>query len=162
MWYKDGTFYELEDTHVDFFLKHPEVLGFTKKEKREICKANGLKPDAVSCPENSEERTDILIDVLKRGAIRIRFYGGQTSVQCWDRNNKKCFRELQNCVQDGYENCFGNVITVMDCKGWGEVINDMGWGTQISDFISQSLRKPRWKYVASVADLLNIKRGESK
>ena len=25
MWYKDGIFYELEDTHVNFFLNHYEM-----------------------------------------------------------------------------------------------------------------------------------------
>lgn len=29
MWYKDGVFYELEDTHVNFFLNHYEILGFS-------------------------------------------------------------------------------------------------------------------------------------
>ena len=33
MWYKDGLFYELLDTHVNFFLNNPEKLGFTQNEK---------------------------------------------------------------------------------------------------------------------------------
>ena len=148
MWYKDGTFYELEDTHVNFFLNNPEKLGFTQVEKEAICVERGLSPDATQCPEKSQGRVDLVLKVLKRGAIRIRFYGGSTSVQCYDRNNKKSFRELQNCIIDGNNKCFGNVITVMDCFGWGETINDMRWGTQIKDFVASSLHKPEYRYVS--------------
>lgn len=147
MWYKDGTFYELDNTHVNFFLRNPELLGFTQEEKEEMCVANGLPADAVECNDSSQQRVDILLEVLKRGAIRIRFYGGKTSVQCYDHNNKKSFRELKNCILDGYGKCFGNIITVMDCFGWGEMINDMGWGTQIKDFVASSTHKPNWNYI---------------
>ena len=149
MWYKNGTFYELDDTHVNFFLQHPEKLGFSQEEKEEMCIANNLPPDATTCDEQSQERVDIVLEVLKRGAIRIRFYGGKTSVQCYDRNNKHCFEQLKNCVIDGYGKCFGNILTVMDTKGWGEMLNDMGWGMQIKDFISSSKHKPRWHWINS-------------
>ena len=152
MWYKNGIFYELDDTHVNFLLNYPEKLGFTQTEKEEMCVANGLPPDATECLEGSQERVDMILEVLKRGAIRIRFYGGKTSVQCYDHNNKKCFRELQNCIIDGYGKCFGNIITVMDCFGWGEMINDMGWGTQIKDFIASSLHKPNYHYITSMKE----------
>ena len=46
MWYKNGTFYELDDTHVNFFLQHPEKLGFSQEEKQQMCIANNLPPDA--------------------------------------------------------------------------------------------------------------------
>ena len=147
MWYKDGVFYELDDTHINFFLNNPEKLGFTQKEKEELCVENGLSPDATYVSEKSKSRVDIILEVLKRGAIRIRFYHGQTSVQCYDKNNKKCFEELKNCIIDGYGNCFGNIITVMDTLGWGEQINDMGFGTQIKDFISQSVHKRYYSYI---------------
>lgn len=147
LWYKDGTFYELDDTHINFFLQNPEKLGFTEKEKEELCIANDLPPDAKTCDEHSNPRVDILLEVLKRGAIRIRFYGGQTSVQCYDRNNKHCYEELQNCVLDGSQKVFGHILTVMDAKGWGEQLNDYGWGTQIKDFLAASLRKPNFRYI---------------
>ena len=147
MWYKDGIFYELLDTHVNFFLNNPEKLGFTQNEKEELCIENALPPDSRQCPEKSRQRMDLVIEVLKRGAIRIRFYGDRTTVQCYDRNDKKSFEELQKCVIDGYNNCFGNVITVMDCFGWGEMINDMGWGRQIRDFVASALHTPDYRYI---------------
>ena len=147
MWYKDGTFYEVPDTHVNFFLQNPELLGFTEKEKEEMCMANGLPPDAKECEEYSQPRVDMLLEVMKRGAVRIRFYGGQTSVQCYDKDNKKSFRELKNCVLDGYGKIFGKMLTVMDTKGWGEYLNDMGWGPQIKDFIAASTKKPVYRCV---------------
>lgn len=150
MWYKDGTFYELNDTHVNFFLQNPTLLGFSQKEKEEMCIANGLPADATSCDEQSQERVDIVKEVMKRGAIRIRFYGGKTSVQCYDRNNKHCFNELKNCILDGYGKCFGSILTVMDCFGWGETLNDMGWGTQIKDFVASSKHKPVYNYIGNV------------
>ena len=33
LWYKDGAFFDVETTHVNFFLNHPDLLGFTKEEK---------------------------------------------------------------------------------------------------------------------------------
>jgi hypothetical protein len=62
------------------------------------------------------------------------------------------YRELQNCIIDGYGKCFGSIITVMDTLGWGEMINDMGWGMQIKDFIAASLHKPQWNYINSVKE----------
>lgn len=150
MWYKNGTFYELNDTHVNFFLQNPELLGFSQKEKEEMCIANGLPADATRCDEQSQERVDIVLEALKRGAVRIRFYGGKTSVQCYDRNNKHCLDELKNCVLDGYGKCFGSIVTVMDCFGWGETLNDMGWGPQIKDFLASSKHKPMYRYVGNV------------
>lgn len=147
MWYKDGIFYELQDTHVNFFLNNFDKLGFTKDEKEKMCVENDLSPDAVECTEKSQQRTDIILEVLKRGAIRIRFYGGSTSVQCYKKDNKKCFQELKNCIIDGYNKCFGNIITVMDCFGWGETINDMGWGTQIKDFVASSKHEQDYHYI---------------
>jgi len=146
MWYKKGNFYEVPTTHIDFFLQNPELLGFTQEEKEQLCIENGIPADATTWLDTSQERTDILLDVLKRGAIRIRFYGGKTSVQCYDHNNKMNYRELQNCIIDGLGKCFGSIITVMDTLGWGEMLNDMGWGMQIKDFISSSVHKPRWNY----------------
>lgn len=146
MWYKKGNFYEVLTTHIDFFLQNPELLGFAQEEKEQLCIENGIPADSTTWLDTTQERTDILLEVLKRGAIRIRFYGGKTSVQCYDHNNKMNYRELQNCIIDGLGKCFGSIITVMDTKGWGEMINDMGWGTQIKDFISSSVHKQNYRY----------------
>lgn len=146
MWYKKGNFYEVPTTHINFFLSNPELLGFTQEEKQQLCIENGIPADATDWLDTTQERSDILLEVLRRGAIRIRFYGCKTSVQCYDHNNKMNYRELQNCVIDGYGKCFGSIITVMDTLGWGEMLNDMGWGMQIKDFISSSVHKPRWNY----------------
>lgn len=146
MWYKKGNFYEVPTTHIDFFLQNPELLGFTQEEKEQLCVENGIPADSTTWLDTSQERSDILLEVLRRGAIRIRFYGGKTSVQCYDHNNKMNYRELQNCIIDGLGKCFGSIITVMDTLGWGEMLNDMGWGMQIKDFISSSVHKPQWNY----------------
>ena len=146
MWYKNGNFYEVPTTHIDFFLQNPELLGFTQEDKEQLCIENGIPADSTTWLDTSQERTDILLEVLKRGAIRIRFYGGKTSVQCYDHNNKMNYRELQNCIIDGYGKCFGNILTVLDTKGWGEMLNDMGWGRQIKDFISSSVHKQNYRY----------------
>ena len=146
MWYKNGNFYEVPTTHIDFFLQNPELLGFTQEEKEQLCIENGIPADSTTWLDTTQERTDILLEVLKRGAIRIRFYGGKTSVQCYDHNNKMNYRELQNCVIDGLGKCFGSILTVLDTKGWGEMLNDMGWGRQIKDFISSSVHKSNYRY----------------
>ena len=156
MWYKNGTFYELDTTHVDFFLQNPEKLGFSQKEKEDICVANGLAPDAIHCDEQSQERVDIILEVLKRGAIRIRFYKGQTSVQCYDKHNSHCFKELKNCIIDGLNKCFGSIITVMDTKGWGANLNSYGWGEQIADFIASSKHKQKWSWVAYGSNVVEV------
>ena len=155
MWYKNGTFYELDDTHVNFFLQNPEKLGFSQKEKEDICAANGLPINAQTCDEQSQERVDIILEVLKRGAIRIRFYKGQTSVQCYDKNNNYCFKELKNCIIDGLNKCFGSIITVMDTKGWGENLNSYGWGTQIADFIASSKHMQNYRYVSYKENIMS-------
>lgn len=147
LWYKNGTFYPIRSTHVNFFLQNPELLGFTQKEKEEMCVANGLPPDAKECEEHSQTRVDIMLEVLKRGAIRIRKYNNQFSVQCYDKDNKKSFRELKNCVIDGYKKVFGMMITVMDTKGWGEYLNEFGYGKSIKDFIAASTKKPVYRCV---------------
>ena len=135
LWYKDGVFYEIETTHVNFFLNHPEILGFTQEEKEALCVKNGLAPDSKSCPEPSVQRDNLVIAVLKRGAIRIRFYGGQTSVQCYDHKDCVSFSQLKKCVAAGLGKCFGEVLTVKDTLGWGMELNNMGWGNQIKDFL---------------------------
>lgn len=142
-WYKDGNFYDVgsAETHVNFFLQNPELLGFTQREKEELCVENGISPDAIECDELSQHRVDIMLEVLKRGAIRIRFYGGKTSVQCYDHDNKMNYRELQNCILDGLNEYFGKIITVMDTKGWGLDLNSYGWGMQIKDFIAAALKR---------------------
>ena len=33
MWYKNGNFYEVPTTHIDFFLQNPELLGFTQTRR---------------------------------------------------------------------------------------------------------------------------------
>jgi len=43
MWYKNGTFYELKTTHVEFFLQNPEKLGFTQEEKERLCIEHGFR-----------------------------------------------------------------------------------------------------------------------
>ena len=147
MWYKNGTFYELKTTHVEFFLQNPEKLGFTQEEKERLCIEHGFPADAKTCSEQSPQRSDFLLEVMKRGAVRIRFYGEKTSVQCYDKDNSHCFEELKNCVIDGLGKCFGESITVMDTRGWGDNINSFGFGTQIKDFIASSNRKARWNYI---------------
>ena len=42
LWYKDGTFFDVETTHVNFFLNHPDLLGFAQEEKEFLCVKNGL------------------------------------------------------------------------------------------------------------------------
>lgn len=140
MWYKDGTFYELEDSHINFFLKNSEILGFTEEEKQELCEKNGLEPDAVFCEELSEARNEILTEVLKRSAIRIRFYRGQTSVQCGSKDNPENFLQLKKCVADGWGKCFGSVVNVMDVYEWNEMVSDMGYGTKLQDFCGEEIK----------------------
>lgn len=36
MWYKSGKFYELQTTHVNFFLNKPWLLGFSQTEKKTL------------------------------------------------------------------------------------------------------------------------------
>ena len=136
LWYKDGAFFDVETTHVNFFLNHPDLLGFTKKEKEALCVKNGLAADANFCPDPSEQRDNLVLEVLKRGAIRIRFYGGQTSVQCYDHNDDRCYLQLKKCVTDGLGKCFGDFLTVKDTMGWGMDLNSIGWGNQIKDFLA--------------------------
>ena len=111
MWYKDGVFYELEDTHVNFFLNYYEILGFNSDEKEALCVANGLAPDATHC-----------------------------------------YEQLQNCVIDGSNKCFGPSLTVKDVKGWGENLNSMGWGKQISDFTAGSTHQQNYQYINFESD----------
>jgi hypothetical protein len=148
MWYKSGKFYELETTHVNFFLQNPRLLGFTKKEKEELCVENGLEPDAKSVPEGDDVREKILLEVLKRGAIRIRLYKSQTSVQCYDKDNKACFKQLKNCVVDGYGDAFWGAIVVMDTKGWQETVSDMGFGVSLEEFIESSKKSKNYKFIS--------------
>ena len=136
LWYKDGAFFFFVKTHVNFFLKHPDLLGFTKKEKEVLCVKNGLAADATFCPEPSEQRDNLVLEVLKRGAIRIRFYGGQTSVQCYDHNDDRCYLQLKKCVADGLGKCFGDFLTIKDTLGWGMDLNSIGWGNQIKEFLA--------------------------
>lgn len=149
MWYKNGTFYELDTTHVDFFLQNPELLGFSVEEKEKMCVDNGLPADAKTVSEESQLRTDILLEVMRRGAIRIRFYGGKTSVQCYDHKNSYCMKELKNCILDGLGKCFGESLTVMDTTGWGDNINSYGWGTQIKDFIASAKKKAEYRWITN-------------
>ena len=146
MWYKDGVFYELEDTHINFFLNHYEILGFSKEEKEALCVANGLAPNATYCAEQTSAREKLVIEVLKRGAIRIRFYGESTTVQCYSKDNPHSYEQLQNCVIDGSNKCFGPVLTVKDINGWGENLNSFGWGKQISAFIAGSNHQQDYQY----------------
>ena len=97
---------------------------------------NGVAADATFCLEPSEQRDNIVLEVLKRGAIRIRFYGGQTSVQCYDHKDDQCFAQLKKCVAEGLGKCFGEFLTVKDTLGWGMDLNNIGWGKQIKDFLA--------------------------
>ena len=151
MWYKDGVFYELEDTHVNFFLNHYEILGFNIEEKEQLCRENGLAPDAPQCAEDNPARTVLVTEALKRGAIRIRFYRGSTTVQCYDKNDTHCYEQLQNCIIDGSNKCFGPSLTVKDINGWCEDLNSMGWGKQISDLTAGSKHQQNYKYIDSYA-----------
>lgn len=135
LWYKNGFFFDVETTHVNFFLNHSDLLGFTQEEKEALCVKNSLAADATFCPEPSEQRDNLVLEVLKRGAIRIRFYSGQTSVQCYDYKDEQCFAQLKKCVADGLGKCFGDFLTVKDTLGWGMDLNNIGWGNQIKDFI---------------------------
>ena len=147
MWYKDGVFYELEDTHVNFFLNHYEILGFNIEEKEQLCIENGLAPDARQCAEDNPARAVLVTEDLKHGAIRIRFYRGSTTVQCYDKNDAHCYEQLQNCIIDGSNKCFGPSLTVKDIKGWGENLNSMGWGKQISEFTAGSKHQQNYQYI---------------
>lgn len=148
LWYKDGVFYELEDHHINFFLAHPEILGFTQAEKQQLCIENGLKPDAVFCEEASYARNNILIDVLKRGAVRIRFYKGQTSVQCGSKDISQNLQQLKKCIAAGWEKCFGNVVTVKDTYGWNQLVTDIGYGLPVIDFCGEEIiNKPKYQYL---------------
>ena len=55
MWYKDGIFYELENRHINFFLRHPGILGFSEEEKQKLCESNGLPADAIYCDESDSQ-----------------------------------------------------------------------------------------------------------
>ena len=136
LWYKNGKFFEVKSTHVNFFLENPRKLGFSVKEKKTLCAQNGLEADTVCCPDPSPMRDAIVLEVLKRGAVRIRFYGAKTSVQCYDRGDKNCLAQLKKCVAKGMDNCFGNFLTVMDTRGWSLDLNNIGYGAQIDDFIA--------------------------
>ena len=146
MWYKDGVFYELEDTHVNFFLNHFEILGFSKEEKAALCVENGLAPDATQCAEDNPARAVLVTEALKRGAIRIRFYRGSTTVQCYSKDDSRSLEQLKNCIIDGSNKCFGPSLTVKDTNGWGENLNSMGWGKQISDFTAGSNHQQNYQY----------------
>ena len=97
---------------------------------------NGVAADATFCLEPSEQRDNIVLEVLKRGAIRIRFYGGQTSVQCYDLKDDQCFLQLKKCVADGLGKCFGDFLTVKDMLGLGMDLNNIDLGNQIKDFLA--------------------------
>ena len=146
MWYKDGVFYELEDTHVNFFLNHYEILGFNIEEKEKLCVENGLAADATYCAEDTPARAVLVTEALKRGAIRIRFYGSSTTVQCYKKDDPLSCEQLQNCIIDGSNKCFGPSLTVKDTYGWGENLNNFGWGKQISDFTADSNHKQDYQY----------------
>ena len=147
MWYKDGVFYELEDTHVNFFLNHHEILGFNIEEKQQLCLENGLAADATQCAEDNPARTVLVTEALKRGAIRIRFYRGSTTVQCYSKDDSCSLEQLKNCIIDGSNKCFGPSLTVKDINGWRENLNSMGWGKQICDFISDSNHLQSYQYI---------------
>jgi len=150
MWYKSGKFYELQTTHVNFFLNKPWLLGFSQTEKQKLCVANGLAPDATQCAESSPARAGLVTQALMRGAIRIRFYRGQTSVQCYDKDDPKIFRQLLNCVIDGRDNCFGQILTVMDTKGWQQLLSDFpnaASAQSLSSFVARSKHKAVYRYV---------------
>ena len=141
LWYKDGTFFDVETTHVNFFLNHPDLLGFTQEEKEALCVKNSLAADAIFCPEPSEQRDNLVLEVLKRGSIRIRFYGGQTSVQCYDHKDEQCLTQLKKCVADGLGKCFGDFLTVKDTLGWGIDLNNIGWMIALNVIIAFKRRR---------------------
>ena len=150
MWYKSGKFYDLQTTHVNFFLNKPKLLVFSQKEKKALCAANGLGPDSTQCAESSPARAALVTQALMRGAIRIRFYRGQTSVQCYDKDDPKIFRQLLKCVIDGIDNCFGQTLTVMDTKGWQQLLSDIPNAapeSSLSSFVARSTHKAVYRYV---------------
>lgn len=148
MWYKDGIFYELENRHINFFLKHPGILGFSEEEKQKLCESNGLPADAIYCDESDPARNMILLEVLKRGAVRIRFYRDRTVVQCGSKENCENLVELKKCLLSGWGKCFGNFVQIMDCNGWYDLVNNKGKGLQLKDFIENEISVNEYKYIS--------------
>lgn len=145
-WYYKGTFYNFPDTHVNFLVENPELLGLDKEVVNSITKGDTKIDDF------DERREELVTMALKKGAIRIRFYrDGRTSVQCYDI--KKNRKDLVECLMDGYNKQFGQILTVLDCFGWGECLNDIsaryGMGKGIKDFINESKinHTPNYKQV---------------
>lgn len=127
------------------------ALIFNIEEKEQLCRENGLAPDATLCAEDNPARAVIVTEALKRGAIRIRFYRGSTTVQCYDKNDTHCYEQLQNCIINGSNKCFGPFLTVKDINGWYEYLNSMGCGKQISDLTASSKHQQNYIYIDSYA-----------
>lgn len=127
------------------------ALIFNIEEKEQLCRENGLAPDATLCAEDNPARAVIVTKALKRGAIRIRFYRGSTTVQCYDKNDTHCYEQLQNCIINGSNKCFGPFLTVKDINGWYEYLNSMGCGKQISDLTASSKHQQNYIYIDSYA-----------
>ena len=132
MWYYNGKFFAVESTHANFLLENYDIFGLTKQDLLDALGTNEL-PKKID--DLSQGRVDIVILAMKKGAIRIRFYKDRTSVQCWDINKNR--KQLVNCLIDGLNKVFGDILTVMDCKGWGEQLSAF-WGKSIKQFIAES------------------------
>ena len=122
------------------------MLGFDIEEKEKLCVENELAADATYCAEDTPARAVLVTEALKRGAIRIRFYGSSTTIQCYKKDDPLSYEQLQNCIIDGSNKCFGPSLTVKDTYDWGENLNSFGWDKQISDFTAGSDHQQDYQY----------------
>ena len=130
---------------VNAMAAHKDYSFFVDGQEK-LCVENGLAADATYCAEDTPARAVLVTEALKRGAIRIRFYGSSTTIQCYKKDDPLSYEQLQNCIIDGSNKCFGPSLTVKDTYGWGENLNNFGWGKQISDFTAGSNHKQDYQY----------------
>ena len=64
MWYKNGNFYEVPTTHIDFFLQNPELLGFTQEEKEQ--------QNQPQQPQEDKEKMEQMLKALMQDEKEIR------------------------------------------------------------------------------------------
>lgn len=136
--YYNGNFYDVGKTHIDWFLENYEKLGFTKEEMDRLFAEEGRVFDTNHLAEDDIMRNKLLIEAMKHGAIRIRFYRDRTSIQCYDHTQKKSHDALVNCVIDGNGKIFGMSFTIMDTKGWGDYIFEPNAKERINRVINSS------------------------
>ena len=92
MWYKNGNFYEVPTTHIDFFLQNPELLGFTQEEKEQLCIENGnflyhalilisVLNDKISHFKRLQCKNQDAADTVAQAALNRKTYGNAHRAQ---------------------------------------------------------------------------------